>query len=196
MVTSTCPTSRFVRPNVNGANEPTSPLATAPSRLSTLDRWQEQSHPRAEHALVAMRAAVCLFAAAAPLPSPSTSTPCSHSRRSPAALLRCSPPRRGRLRGDAARALDERLLEAAPAEAPVSVVADAVDVMVSEEERPPAKAFVKSRRQRMQEEEDAAEESDRFKLINGKEVASCYQQIDPVKWLHGNLIGLSPLSAN
>jgi GTP-binding protein HflX len=44
--------------------------------------------------------------------------------------------------------------------------------VVEEELRPPAKAFVKSRRQRQQEEEAAAGQ-DRFKLINGKEVAAC-----------------------
>ena len=39
------------------------------------------------------------------------------------------------------------------------------------EQRPPPRAFVKSRRQR-QEEEEAAAGQDRFKLINGKEVAA------------------------
>lgn len=39
------------------------------------------------------------------------------------------------------------------------------------EQRPPPRAFIKSRRQR-QEEEEAAAGQDRFKLINGKEVAA------------------------
>ncbi|OEL24709.1 GTPase HflX [Dichanthelium oligosanthes] len=64
-----------------------------------------------------MSAAACLFAAAVSLTLPSTSAPANagasgtRCRRSPAPLLRCSPPRR---RGPV-RALDERLLEAAPA---------------------------------------------------------------------------------
>ena len=139
-----------------------------------------------------MSAAACLFAGAAASPTPrSTSAPASacapgaRCRRSPGPLLRSSPARR---RGPA-RALDERLLEAAAArdaeetegeEAGVDVGGGFGDAeggevggqaVVEEEERPPAKAFVKSRRQR-QEEEEAAAGQDRFKLINGKEVAA------------------------
>ncbi|KAK3120205.1 hypothetical protein QOZ80_9AG0683640 [Eleusine coracana subsp. coracana] len=155
-----------------------------------------------------MRAAVCLFTAAVSLPLPSTSAPTStsfpHHCRSLAILLRCSPPRR-RLRGGAARALDEQLLEAAPAETEVEEApgsasdggeeaeGDGVGMLVVEEEqRPPAKAFVKSRRQRMQEEEDAAAESDRFKLINGKEIfqEKAYLVGVECKRTGGNLFGI------
>lgn len=133
-----------------------------------------------------MSAAACMFAAAVSLSFPSTSAPSSASRRrlrSPTTLLRCSPTRR---RGPVRRTLDERLLEAAPAE--TEDVQTAVDVedgggiaegdevgteeMEELEQRPPTRAFVKSRRQR-QEEEEAAAWQDRFKLINGKEVADC-----------------------
>ncbi|KAL6654885.1 hypothetical protein ACP70R_008350 [Stipagrostis hirtigluma subsp. patula] len=140
--------------------------------------------------------AVCLFAAGAaaclPVPLPSTSygsaaaaTLSPRRIRGPTTPLRCSPPRR-RPRGSAARALDERLLEAAPAEAegeeqpgaPVGDVGGDVEggeVVEREKEeqqlqRPPQKAFVKSRRHRQQEEEDAAAGQDRFKLINGREI--------------------------
>jgi len=139
-----------------------------------------------------MSAAACLLAAASCIPhpsTPSTSGPAcagasgTRCRRRPGPLLRCSPARR---RGSA-RALDERLLAAAAAEesqgeeAGVDVGGGFLDAeggevgeqaVVEEEQRPPAKAFVKSRRQR-QEEEEAAAGQDRFKLINGKEVAAC-----------------------
>ncbi|KAK3118861.1 hypothetical protein QOZ80_9BG0709710 [Eleusine coracana subsp. coracana] len=156
-----------------------------------------------------MRAAVCLFTAAVSLPLPSTSAPTStsfpHHCRSSATLLRCSPPCRRRLRGVAARALDEQLLEAAPAEAEVEEApgsafdggeeaeGDGVGMLVVEEEqRPPAKAFVKSRRQRMQEEDDAAAENDRFKLINGKEIfqEKAYLVGVECKRTGGNLFGI------
>ena len=137
-----------------------------------------------------MSAAACLFAAfTASLSLPSTSAPTSSGRRSvriPTALLRCSPTRR---RGQPVRvrALDERLLEAAPAE--TEEVQTGVDVgdgggvaegdgvgaeeeLELEQQRPSPRAFVKSRRQR-QEEEEAAAGQDRFRLINGKEVRSC-----------------------
>jgi GTP-binding protein HflX len=145
-----------------------------------------------------MSAATCLFPAAVSLSLPSTSTPASAGRRclrSPTALLRCSPTRR---RGPV-RALDERLLEAAPAE--TEEVQTGVDVgdgggvaegdgvgaeeveeeLELEQQRPPPRAFVKSRRQR-QEEEDAAAGQDRFKLINGKEVAACVASAALLLW--------------
>ena len=134
-----------------------------------------------------MSAAACLFAAAVSLSHPSTSAPASAGRRclrSRTTLLPCSPTRR---RGPV-RALDERLLEAASADTEEVVtgvdvgdgsgVAEGDEVGAGEveelelEQRPPPRAFVKSRRQR-QEEEEAAAGQDRFKLINGKEVAAC-----------------------
>ncbi|XP_039777435.1 GTPase HflX-like isoform X1 [Panicum virgatum] len=159
-----------------------------------------------------MSAAACLFAGAAASPTPrSTSAPASacapgaRCRRSPGPLLRSSPARR---RGPA-RALDERLLEAAAArdaeetegeEAGVDVGGGFGDAeggevggqaVVEEEERPPAKAFVKSRRQRQEEEESAAGQ-DRFKLINGKEIfqEKAYLVGVEFKQKGGNLFGI------
>ncbi|AQK49225.1 GTP-binding protein hflX [Zea mays] len=152
-----------------------------------------------------MSAAACLFAAAVSLSFPSTSAPSSARRRrlrSPTTLLRCSPTRR---RGPVRRTLDERLLEAAPAE--TEDVQTAVDVedgggiaegdevgteeMEELEQRPPTRAFVKSRRQR-QEEEEAAAGQDRFKLINGKEIfqEKAYLVGVECKRTGGNLFGI------
>nr|CAB3491898.1 unnamed protein product [Digitaria exilis] len=158
-----------------------------------------------------MSAAACLFAAAVSLTLPSTSTSAPSSagtrcRRCPAPLLRCSTTRRRR----PVRALDERLLEAAPAQdaevTEFGEVGDDVEdgfgdaegdevgtqeVVVEEEERPPARAFVKSRRQR-QEEEEAAAGQDRFKLINGKEIFQEKAYLVGVEWKRagGSLFGI------
>ncbi|KAF8673163.1 hypothetical protein HU200_048711 [Digitaria exilis] len=158
-----------------------------------------------------MSAAACLFAAAVSLTLPSTSTSAPSSagtrcRRCPAPLLRCSTTRRRR----PVRALDERLLEAAPAQdAEVTEFGEvgddvedglgdaegdevgAQEVVVEEEERPPARAFVKSRRQR-QEEEEAAAGQDRFKLINGKEIFQEKAYLVGVEWKRagGSLFGI------
>ncbi|CAD6253582.1 unnamed protein product [Miscanthus lutarioriparius] len=154
-----------------------------------------------------MSAAACLFAAAVSLSHPSTSAPASagrHCLRSRTTLLPCSPTRR---RGPV-RALDERLLEAAPAETEEvetgvdlgggggvaegdEVGAEEVDEELELEQRPPPRAFVKSRRQR-QEEEEAAAGQDRFKLINGKEIfqEKAYLVGVECKRTGGNLFGI------
>ncbi|TVU03081.1 hypothetical protein EJB05_51409, partial [Eragrostis curvula] len=166
-------------------------------------RGTEQSH-------FAMRAVACLFTAAVSFPLPSTSAPtstsCRHGRWSSATLLRCSPRRRRRISLDAARALDERLLEAAPVETEVEEAPDSSEyvgeevegnevgmpVEEEEEQRPPAKAFVKSRRQRQEEEEEAAAGHDRFKIINGKEIfqEKAYLVGVECKKTGGNLFGI------
>ncbi|XP_052135406.1 uncharacterized protein LOC127753992 [Oryza glaberrima] len=136
-----------------------------------------------------MRAA-CFFtaaaAAAASLPLPSTSASASACCQRRPASLRCSRPRRS---FGVARALDERLVEAAPPAPPAETeveepgVADgggegegegeveeaAPSGEEEEEEEQPARAPVRSRR-RQEEEEEAAPGHDRFKLINGKEI--------------------------
>jgi hypothetical protein len=85
-----------------------------------------------------------------------------------------------------ARALDERLVEAAPpAETEVEEpgvadgggegegeVEDSAPSGEEEEEEEPARAPVRSRRRQEEEEEEAAPGHDRFKLINGKEVVA------------------------
>ncbi|XP_015697708.2 GTPase HflX [Oryza brachyantha] len=134
-----------------------------------------------------MRAACFFTAAAAALPLPSTSASACCQRRPPAAPL-CSRPRRlvggG---GGVVRALDERLVEAAPpAETEVEEpgVADGggegerqgEELGPSgkregeEEEEQPATAPVRTRRRQPEEEEEDAPGHDRFKLINGKEI--------------------------
>ncbi|TVU03082.1 hypothetical protein EJB05_51410, partial [Eragrostis curvula] len=195
---------------MDGQNQYTSLAASLP-RLSTRPLAGTEPPPRGtEQSHFAMRAVACLFTAAVSLPLPSTSAPtstsCPHSRRSSATLLRCSPPRHRRLRGDSARALDERLLEAAPVETEVEEApgysedvgeedeGEEVGMPVEEEEeeqRPPAKAFVKSRRQR-QEEEEVAAGHDRFKIINGKEIfqEKAYLVGVECKKTGGNLFGI------
>ncbi|CAD6253626.1 unnamed protein product [Miscanthus lutarioriparius] len=154
-----------------------------------------------------MSAAACLFAAAVSLSHPWTSAPASAGRRclrSRTTLLPCSPTRR---RGPV-RALDERLLDGAPAETEEvetgvdlgggggvaegdEVGAEEVDEELELEQRPPPRAFVKSRRQR-QEEEEAAAGQDRFKLINGKEIfqEKAYLVGVECKRTGGNLFGI------
>ncbi|KAB8115742.1 hypothetical protein EE612_056446 [Oryza sativa] len=130
-----------------------------------------------------MRAA-CFFtgaAATASLPLPSTSASASACCQRRPASLRCSRPRRS---FGVARALDERLVEAAPpAETEVEEpgvadgggegegeVEDSAPSGEEEEEEEPARAPVRSRRRQEEEEEEAAPGHDRFKLINGKEI--------------------------
>uniref|UniRef100_A0A0D9XTR9 Hflx-type G domain-containing protein n=1 Tax=Leersia perrieri TaxID=77586 RepID=A0A0D9XTR9_9ORYZ len=123
----------------------------------------------------AAAAATATATAAASLPLPSTSPRCQLRPAS----LRCSRPRRR-----VARALDERLVEAAPP-AETEVEDPGVEdgggegeVEVEEvehagrgerEEEETARAPVRSRR-RQQPEEESSPEHDRFKLINGKEI--------------------------
>ncbi|KAF0894771.1 hypothetical protein E2562_003655 [Oryza meyeriana var. granulata] len=142
----------------------------------------EQLLPHGEKSRRAMRAACFFTATAASLPLPSTSTS-SCCRRRPASL-RCSRPRRfgG---GGVARALDERLVEAARPAPPAETEAEEPGVADGGgegegegvgpsgarevEEEQPARAPVRSRRRQPEEEEDAPGH-DRFKLINGKEI--------------------------